>query len=125
MPDGGAVASNQVMYNLKRRGIEYDLIPWCEQRRIPIMAYSPLDQGKLLRSRELERIAATHNATAAQVALAWLLQRKQIMVIPKAGSEAHVRENHGALALHLTADDLAALTRAFPPPARKNSLATT
>jgi diketogulonate reductase-like aldo/keto reductase len=125
LPDGGAVAANQVMYNLKRRGIEYDLIPWCEGRRIPIMAYSPLDQGKLLRARELERIAAAHNATAAQVALAWLLQRKSVMVIPKAGSEAHVRENHGALGLRLTAGDLAALTRAFPPPAKKNSLETT
>ena len=125
LPDGGAAASNQVMYNLKRRGIEFDLIPWCEKRRIPIMAYSPLDQGQLLRSRELERIAADHNATAAQVALAWLLQRKNVMVIPKAGSEAHVRENHGALALRLTPEDLAALTRAFPPPAKKNSLETT
>jgi diketogulonate reductase-like aldo/keto reductase len=125
LPDGGAVATNQVMYNLKRRGIEYDLVPWCAQRGIPIMAYSPLDQGRLLRSRELEAIAARHKATVAQVALAWALQRDQVMVIPKAGNEAHVRENHGALSVRLDAKDLAALDRAFPPPAKKKPLAST
>lgn len=125
LSDGGAVASNQVMYNLKRRGIEFDLIPWCAQRGIPIMAYSPLDQGKLLKSRELEDIAARHKATTAQVALAWLLQQEQVMVIPKAGSDAHVRENHGALSVKLDAKDLAALDRAFPPPAKKKPLAST
>jgi diketogulonate reductase-like aldo/keto reductase len=123
--DGGAVASNQVMYNLKRRGIEFDLIPWCLRWSIPIMAYSPLDQGGLLRSRELDSIAARHKATPAQVALAWLLQQKQVMVIPKAGNEPHVRENHGALSIKLHAQDMAALDRAFPPPARKNPLAST
>ena len=125
LPEGRAVATNQVMYNLKRRGIEYDLIPWSSQRRIPIMAYSPLDQGRLLRAAELETIAARHNASAAQVALAWLLQRDEVMVIPKAGSQAHMRENHGALALKLDAEDLAALDRAFPPPARKKPLEST
>jgi diketogulonate reductase-like aldo/keto reductase len=123
--DGGAVATNQVMYNLKRRGIEYDLIPWCAQRGIPIMAYSPLDQGRLLRSRELEAIAARHKATAAQVALAWVLQQNQVIVIPKAGSVAHVRENYGALSLTLDAKDMAALNRAFPPPAKKKPLEST
>ena len=125
LPDGKAVAANQVMYNLKRRGIEYDLIPWCAQRGIAIMAYSPLDQGKLLRSRELEQIAARHKATTAQVALAWLLHQDQVMVIPKAGSEAHVRENHGALSVRLDATDMAALDRAFPPPAKKKPLEST
>ncbi|HEX3487055.1 MAG TPA: aldo/keto reductase [Micropepsaceae bacterium] len=125
LPDGGQVATNQVMYNLKRRGIEYDLIPWCTKRHIPIMAYSPLDQGRLLRSRELEQIASRHNATAAQIALAWLLHRGQVMVIPKAGSEAHVRENHGALAVKLAAKDLAELDRAFPPPSKKKPLEST
>ena len=120
LPEGGAVATNQVMYNLNRRGIEYDLIPWCAQRGIPIMAYSPLDQGRLLRSRELEEIAARHNATPAQVALAWLLQQDQTMAIPKAGSEAHVRENHGALSVRLDAKDLAALDRASRRPRRKS-----
>jgi diketogulonate reductase-like aldo/keto reductase len=125
VPGGGAVASNQVMYNLKRRGIEFDLVPWCAARGIPIMAYSPLDQGGLLRSRELEAIAARHKATAAQVALAWLLKQPQVMVIPKAGNEPHVRENHGALSLRLSGEDMATLNRAFPPPARKNPLAST
>jgi diketogulonate reductase-like aldo/keto reductase len=125
LADGGAVATNQVMYNLKRRGIEYDLIPWCAQRGIPIMAYSPLDQGRLLRSRELEAIAARHKASVAQVALAWALQQRQVMVIPKAGSVAHVRENYGALAVALDARDMAALDRAFPPPAKKKPLEST
>ena len=125
LPEGGAAATNQVMYNLRRRGIEYDLIPWCAERRIPIMAYSPLDQGRLLRSRELDEIAARHNATPAQVALAWLLRQKGVMVIPKAGSEAHVRENCRALTLRLDADDLAALDRAFPPPEKKGPLEST
>jgi diketogulonate reductase-like aldo/keto reductase len=125
LPDGAAVATNQVMYNLKRRGIEYDLVPWCRQHRIPIMAYSPLDQGKLLRARELEEVAARHNATAAQVALAWLLRQDKVMVIPKAGSEAHMRENHGALAVKLDAKDMAALDRAFPAPAKKKPLEST
>ena len=125
VPNGDEVATNQVMYNLKRRGIEFSLMPWCAQRRIPIMAYSPLDQGKLLRARELELIAARHHVTNAQVALAWVLQQEQVMVIPKAGSEAHVRENYGALSVQLDAKDFAALDRAFPPPAKKRPLEST
>lgn len=122
---GDGVASNQVMYNLNRRGIEFSLIPWCEKRRIPVMAYSPLDQGKLLRSRDIERIAARHSTTPAQIALAWTLRQKNMIVIPKAGSEAHVRENHGALDVRLDAQDLADLDRAFPPPGRKKPLEST
>ena len=125
LPEGRACATNQVMYNLKRRGAEFDLIPWCLARGITIMAYSPLDQGRLLRSREIETIAGRHKASAAQVALAWLLKQKQVMVIPKAGNEPHVRENHGALSVQLDAQDLAALDRAFPPPARKKPLEST
>jgi diketogulonate reductase-like aldo/keto reductase len=125
LPGGRAVASNQVMYNLNRRGIEFSLIPWCEKHHVPIMAYSPLDQGKLLRSRELERIAARHSATVAQVALAWVLRQKNMIAIPKAGTEAHVRDNYGALNVGLDKDDLAALDRAFPPPGRKKSLEMT
>jgi len=125
VPGGDAVATNQVMYNLRRRGIEYDLVPWSRQRGIPIMAYSPLDQGRLLRSREIEQIAVRHNATSAQVALAWCLLQEQTMVIPKAGNEAHVRENHGALSLQLDDKDLAVLDRAFAPPARKKPLEST
>jgi diketogulonate reductase-like aldo/keto reductase len=125
LAEGGSVAGNQVMYNLNRRGIEFSLIPWCEQHRIPIMAYSPLDQGKLLRSGEVQRIATRHSVTAAQVALAWVLLQKNMIVIPKAGTDAHVRENHGALGVRLDAEDVAGLDRAFPPPGRKKPLETT
>ncbi len=125
LPGGAGLASNQVMYNLNRRGIEFSLIPWCEKHRIPIMAYSPLDQGKLLRSREVEQIAKRQSVTPAQVALAWVLRHKNMIVIPKAGTEAHVRENHGALGVQFDDEDLAALDRAFPPPGRKKSLETT
>jgi diketogulonate reductase-like aldo/keto reductase len=124
LPGGKAVAINQVMYNLKHRGIEYDLIPWSRRRDIPIMAYSPLDQGKLVRSRQLKQIAAHHDTSPARVALAWLIRRR-VIVIPKAASEAHVRDNSAALDLHLTGKDLAALDRLFPPPRKKMRLATT
>jgi len=122
--DGGTeVATDQVFYNLKRRGIELDLIPWCRRRRIPIMAYSPLHQGKLARSRVLKEVAARHQATPSQAALAWFVGRDGVIAIPKAGSEAHVRENRAALDLRLTRCDLAALEAAFPRPARKQPLA--
>ena len=113
---GGAVATNQVLYNLARRGIEADLIPWCRARGIPIMAYSPVEQGRILRDRTLARVAARHGATPAQVALAWLLRREDMMVIPKATNVAHVRENRAALDLALTQADLAELDGAFPAP---------
>ncbi|MFS8640281.1 MAG: aldo/keto reductase [Symbiobacteriaceae bacterium] len=119
LPGGAAVATNQVLYNLSRRGIEYDLLPWCRERRIPIMAYSPIEQGRILGNPALRRVAARHGATPAQVALAWLLRQKDVMVIPKASRPEHVRENRGALDLALTAEDLAELDRAFPPPTRK------
>lgn len=119
---GEDVATNQVLYNLGRRGIEYDLIPWQIARRIPLMAYSPIEQGRLARNRSLSDIAVAHNATAAQIALAWALAQPQNMVIPKAGSELHVRENRAAADIVLTPDDHAALDKAFPPPRRKSSL---
>jgi len=121
---GNAVAGNQVMYNLKRRGIEYDLMPWCRRRHIPIIAYSPLDQGKLVRSRHLKRIAARIGASATQVGLAWVLRRTGIIAIPKASDESHVRENRAALDLHLSKANLAELDRAFPPPRRARPLET-
>jgi len=124
LSDGNAVAGNQVMYNLKRRGIEYDLIAWCRKRRIPIIAYSPLDQGTLVRSRDLKRIAAGLGASATQVALAWALRRTGTIVIPRASSAAHVRENRAALDLRLGKADLAELDRAFPPPRRARPLET-
>lgn len=122
LPGGDACATNQVLYNLKRRRIEYDLVPWCRTRRIPIMAYSPIEQGRLLNAAVLKAIAEEHGVTPAQVALAWLLKREGTIVIPKATNPAHVRDNRAALDVHLTADNLAALDRAFPPPQKKYAL---
>lgn len=119
---GEAVATNQVLYNLTRRGIEYDLLPWCRQRHIPLMAYSPIEQGRMLGHSALQKIATEHNVTPAQIALAWLLRQDDISVIPKASTQGHVRENRAALDLHLTEQDLAALDRAFPPPTRPRPL---
>jgi diketogulonate reductase-like aldo/keto reductase len=122
--DGGTkVATDQVLDNLTRRGIEYDLMPWCRNRNIPIMAYSPIEQGRLLGHSELKSVAARHNATPAQVALAWLLRQDGVVAIPKAANVAHVRENRAALELHLTREDLAALDRAFPAPTEAIPLA--
>jgi diketogulonate reductase-like aldo/keto reductase len=123
LPAGGQVATNQVLYNLARRGIEWDLQPWCRERHIPIMAYSPLDQGgALLGNRALKTIAARHAATPAQVALAWLLRQPDVIVIPKASDLDHVRENSGALDVSLSEADLAELDRAFPPPRERRPL---
>jgi diketogulonate reductase-like aldo/keto reductase len=116
LPGGKAAATNQVLYNLARRGIEADLLPWCRDRGIPIMAYSPIDQGRILRDRSLGRVAARHGATPAQIALAWVLRHEDMMVIPKAMTETHVRKNRAALDLPLTPADLAELARAFPAP---------
>lgn len=113
---GAAAATDQVLYNLTRRGIERDLLPWCRERGVPIMAYSPIEQGRLLGRPELRAVAARHGATPAQAALAWLLRHDDVIAIPKAADARHVRENRAALDLRLTAEDLAALDRAFPPP---------
>ncbi|TMJ32739.1 MAG: aldo/keto reductase [Alphaproteobacteria bacterium] len=125
LPGGKAVTADQVMYNLNRRGIEHDLLPWCRRRRIPVMAYSPLDEGRLVRSLDLKRIAQQLGATPSQVALAWLLRQNNVIAIPKSASEAHVRENFAALDLRLGKQDLAALDHAFARPKRKLPLATT
>jgi diketogulonate reductase-like aldo/keto reductase len=120
----GACATNQVLYNPEHRGIEFDLLPWCAQRAIPIMAYSPVGQaGRLLRSPALQAVAGRHGATPAQVAIAWSLRHPGIISIPKAGDAAHVRLNAAAAALALTPADLAEIDAAHPPPARKQSLA--
>ncbi len=121
--DGGeAVATNQILYNLTRRGPEWDLIPWCRERNIPIMAYSPIEQGRMLGHRALAEVAAKHRATPAQVALAWLLRQEGMIVIPKATEAAHVRENRLALDLALDETDLATLDRSFPPPKGRTAL---
>jgi diketogulonate reductase-like aldo/keto reductase len=99
-------------------------MPSCRRRHIAIMAYSPLDEGRLVRSRKLKPIAARLGATPAQVALAWLLRQRNVIAIPKAASVAHVQDNHAAVALRLARADLSALDAAFPPPTRKLPLAT-
>ena len=119
---GQTVAANQVLYNLSRRGPEWDLLPWCRERNIAIMAYTPLGQGSLLRDRTLGEVARRRNATPAQIALAWLLRQQGMIVIPKAARLEHVRDNRGALDVALTEEDLLALDRAFPPPRGKSSL---
>ena len=116
--------TNQVLYNLTRRGIEWALLPWCLARGIPIMAYSPIEQGRLLGRRALRRVATRHDATPAQVALAWVLRQDGVIAIPKAGSIDHVRENRGALDIRLTKADLAELDEAFPPPTGPTPLET-
>lgn len=125
---GNEIVTNQVLYNLMQRGIEWDLLPWCSDRSIPIMAYSPIEQaprepGGMLQNPHLKAIAARHNATPTQVALAWLLHQKDIIAIPKASNPAHLRENRAALELTLTNEDLAELDLAFPPPHKKTTLA--
>lgn len=122
LSSGDHVQTNQVLYNLSRRGPEFDLAPWSRQRGIPLMAYSPVEQGALARNSRLETIAARHNATAAQIALAWVMAQPGVIAIPKASSHDHVRQNVAALDIRLTAEDLAELDRAFPPPTRKRGL---
>ena len=108
--------------NVSRRGPEWELIPWCRERGIAIMAYSPLEQGRMLNNRGLREVASRRDATPAQVALAWLLRQDGMIVIPKATKLDHVRENRAAADLLLSEDDLAALDRAFPPPASRTPL---
>ena len=122
VPDGENCAANQVLYNLSRRGIEYDLLPWCQERGIPVMAYSPIEQGRLARSGELIRIAKAYQATPAQVALAFLLERDGVIAIPKSANPERVAENAEAPELELSEEDWTALDAAFPPPARKQPL---
>ena len=116
------VAANQVLYNLMRRGIEYDLLPWCRARGVPAMAYSPLEQGLLANHKTLQAIGERLGATQAQVALAWVLRQPDVIAIPKAGHLEHVRENRDALDIALAPEDLGELDAAFPPPADKIAL---
>jgi diketogulonate reductase-like aldo/keto reductase len=115
VPGGTACATNQVRYNLTDRGIERDLLPWCEQHRVPIMAYSPLGRGgDLLRNAALAQVADRHQSSPAAVALAWTIRSGHVIAIPESGSPAHVRQNASALSLRLTAQDVDDLNRAFP-----------
>lgn len=122
LPGGASAQTNQVLFNLNRRGIEFDLLPWCRARDLPVMAYSPVEQGRLLGHRELGTIAQRCGAAPAQVALAWLLRQDGVIVIPKAATVEHVRQNRAALDLVLSDQDLAEIERVFPPPAGKKPL---
>ncbi len=120
---GAHCAANQVYYSAAERGIEYDLLPWQREHSVPLMAYCPIGQGALARDAVLAEIGARHGATAAQIALAWVLRQPDVIAIPKASSEVHLRENFAAAELALTAEDLAQIDARFAPPRRKRALA--
>jgi diketogulonate reductase-like aldo/keto reductase len=117
-----ALQANQLLYNLSRRGIEWELLPWQRERRIPTMAYSPIEQARLLKNRALLEFSKKHGMTPAQAALAWLLAKDDVIAIPKAVNTAHLTENLGALKMKLTQEQLGELDRAFPPPKGPSSL---
>jgi diketogulonate reductase-like aldo/keto reductase len=119
---GKACATNQILYNLSRRGPEFDLLPWCARHDMPVMAYSPLEQGWLAGHKALRPIAEKHGVSDLTIALAWVLRRDGVMAIPKAARADHVRANAAALDVTLDAGDLAALDAAFPPPKAKKHL---
>jgi diketogulonate reductase-like aldo/keto reductase len=126
VPDGDRCAVNQVLYNIAHRGIEWDLLPWCREHGVAVMAYCPLDEGgSLLGSKAMQTIAARHTATPAQIALAWLLAQDRVVAIPKAARDEHVRANRAAADIVLAKADLAQIDTAFPPPSRKQPLAIT
>ena len=116
LPGGEAVATNQLLYNLTRRGIEWDLLPWLRERKIPVMAYSPIEQSRLLSNPKLADFTRRHGMTPAQAALAWLLAKGGVIAIPKTGRRERVKENLGALDHDLSVEQLAELDRLFPPP---------
>ncbi len=119
---GPKIVTNQILYNLTRRGVERELLPWLRARDIPVMAYSPVEQGRLLRDRKLIQIAAARRATPAQIALAWLLAQPGVCAIPKSSDVSHVEENCAAADIALTPEELSALDRAFPRPAKRVAL---
>lgn len=123
VPGGNEVAANQLLYNLSRRGIEYDLLPWLREHGVPIMAYSPIEQSRLLRQPALRAFAERHGMTPAQAALGWLLQFDDIIAIPKTGQRARLRENLGALDLVFTPAQLTELDGIFAPPRGPQPLA--
>lgn len=124
---GRHCATNQVLYHLASRGIEYDLLPWCQQQQMPVMAYSPLAQegrlrGDLLSNPVVNDIARAHNASAAQILLAWVIRLSGVIAIPKAANVAHVEQNAAALEITLSADELTQLDKAYPAPKGKTAL---
>jgi diketogulonate reductase-like aldo/keto reductase len=125
LPGGDRVAANQVLYNLAQRGPEFDLLPWCAKRDIAVMAYSPLDEGRLARHPAVISIAARLGAKPGQVALAWLLRNQRVIAIPKASTSEHVRDNRGAADVTLDDEAMRILESTFPPPRRKRPLEMT
>ncbi|HEY4039993.1 MAG TPA: aldo/keto reductase [Burkholderiaceae bacterium] len=120
---GTHCAADQVYYSASRRGVEFDLLPWCQSHRMPLMAYCPFDEGRLLTDRTLVAIGHKHGVSTAQVALAWLLAKPGVIAIPKASRAQHLRQNLGAAELKLDADDLAQMDRRWPAPVKKHALA--
>lgn len=120
--DKSLTGSNQVLYCLSRRGPEFDLLPWMRKRSIPLMAYSPLDQGGLLGKTTLKKLAGEVGCTPAQLALAWVLAQPGVVTIPKSSTRERVKENFGAVDIKLSPQVLAELDKAFPPPKGKQSL---
>lgn len=119
-----SVATNQVLFNLVHRGIEWDLLPWCKKHKMPIMAYSPFDRIGFHNDGVLQKIGKKHKASVFQIALAWIVHFDYVMAIPKAASIEHVEENFGALKIKFSAEDLKELDEAFPPPSKKIPLET-
>lgn len=115
---GEAIVTNQVLYNLMRRGIEWDLLPWCQKKGIPVMAYSPVEQGRLLRNLKLQALAQERGVSAAQLAIAWLLHQQNVVVIPKSSRIEHVEQNRAALQIQLSVEELDRLDEVFPPPTK-------
>lgn len=121
-PGGNRVATNQVLYNLTRRGIEWNLQPWCFEHRIPVMAYSPVEQARLVQDSRLKNLAMDIGNTPAQIALAWVLSRNNVIAMPQSSNVLHVEENHGALECALTPELMTKLDAFFPPPRRATPL---
>ena len=122
VPGGRGTQVNQLLYNLTRRGIEWDLLPWLRRQRVPVMAYSPIEQARLVRDPGLAGFARRHGMTPAQAALAWLLAPGDVIVIPKSGRRERMKENAAALGLSLTPEQLSELDRLYPPPTEPRPL---
>jgi diketogulonate reductase-like aldo/keto reductase len=124
IPTGPDVQADQVLYNLARRSPEYNLLPWCREQDLPVMSYSPIEQGDLLSHPAVRGVAERNDITPAQVALAWVLRQPLVCAIPKSGSIGHVQENAAAAAIRLSRQDLTELDLAFPPPIKARPLET-